>query len=105
MRRPPSIEALVPAYLPEVPRDAGAKGNQPLRYLVIKGGLPDGANRPLVYSAGANGVFDTRGPQSVPSDPFYGWTRAAPTSGATSPAGPHPPPPSPHSRTARNSTQ
>ena len=38
---------------------------------------PDGGDRPVVYSAGPNGVFDTRGPQSVPNVPIYGWARGA----------------------------
>jgi hypothetical protein len=70
---PPSLEALVPQYLPQVPRDAVAAGDAPLRYLLVKGGLPDGSDRPLVYSVGVNGVDDTVGGAALPAAPCYEW--------------------------------
>jgi hypothetical protein len=51
-QRPPTLEALVPQYLPTVPRDPLAATDQPIRY------LPQGA-RPYIYSLGENGVDDT----------------------------------------------
>jgi hypothetical protein len=75
---PPTPEALVPKYLPEVPRDALAPGAQPLRYVLIPGGRPDGADRPLVYSVGEDGVDDTAaGTAKPPAVPNYSWARAA----------------------------
>jgi hypothetical protein len=75
---PPTLEALVPKYLPEVPRDALAPGAQPLRYVLIPGGRPDGADRPLVYSVGEDGVDDTAaGTAKPPAVPNYSWARAA----------------------------
>jgi len=37
-------------YLPSVPIDPWGDGKQMLGYALIKGGLPDGSDRPLVYS-------------------------------------------------------
>ncbi|MGD0140525.1 MAG: hypothetical protein ABSD28_16785 [Tepidisphaeraceae bacterium] len=37
-------------YLPSVPIDPWGDGKQTLGYALIKGGLPDGSDRPLVYS-------------------------------------------------------
>jgi hypothetical protein len=38
------------SYLPRMPIDPWGDGKQTLGYALIKGGLPDGADRPLVYS-------------------------------------------------------
>lgn len=72
---PPSLDALVPHYLPGIPRDPLSLDDRPLGYLLMRGGLPDGGDRPAVYSAGRNGVIDTRGLASVPDEPFYSWMR------------------------------
>lgn len=74
---PPAMESLVPKYLPHAPVDPLAPGDQPLRYLLVRGGLPDGGDRPIVYSAGGNGVFDTKDPPVLPNAPIYGWFRGA----------------------------
>jgi hypothetical protein len=78
---PPSLEALVPAYLPEVPVDPAAPDGRPLKYLVIKGGLPDGGDRPIVYSVGTDGVDRTAevGPvkAGLPNQPLYWWSNGA----------------------------
>jgi hypothetical protein len=47
---PDSSADLIPAYLPSIPLDPWGDGKQTLGYVVIKGGLPDGSDRPLVYS-------------------------------------------------------
>jgi hypothetical protein len=70
---PPSLEAMVPQYLPQVPRDPLAQGDKPLGYVLAKGGLPDGSDRPLVYSVGANGVDDTANGTPPPKVPYFGW--------------------------------
>jgi hypothetical protein len=45
-------------YLPNLPHDPGGDGKQTLGYALIKGGLPDGSDRPLVYSRfGAKGAL------------------------------------------------
>jgi hypothetical protein len=49
---PASFEQLVSAYLPTLPTDPFGDGKEPLGYVLIKGGLPDGGDRPLVYSRG-----------------------------------------------------
>jgi beta-lactamase regulating signal transducer with metallopeptidase domain len=46
---PQSLDQLVPAYLPRLPVDPWGDGKQPFGYAVIKAGLPDGMDRPLVY--------------------------------------------------------
>jgi len=46
---PDSLNDLVPSYLPSVPLDPWGDGKQTLGYVLIKGGLPDGSDRPLVY--------------------------------------------------------
>jgi hypothetical protein len=38
------------AYMPGMPVDPWGDGTQTLGYVLIKGGLPDGSDRPLVYS-------------------------------------------------------
>jgi hypothetical protein len=48
-RWPGSLEELQ-SELPRVPVDPWGDGKQTLGYVLIKGGLPDGTDRPLVYS-------------------------------------------------------
>ena len=97
---PPTLNALVPQYLPAVPLDPLAGGGQPLQYIVAKGVLPGGGDRPVVYSVGENGADDTRGnPKKLPFAPSYGWigrgldqwrdlSRWQPPPPATAPSGP-----------------
>jgi hypothetical protein len=49
-RWPEHLDELVPNYLPHVSVDPWGNGEQILGYALIKGGLPDGSDRPLVYS-------------------------------------------------------
>jgi hypothetical protein len=78
---PPSLDALVPAYLPRVPVDPAAGDGRPVKYLVIKGGLPDGGDRPILYSVGTDGVDRTAeaGPvkAGLPNQAQYGYSRGA----------------------------
>jgi hypothetical protein len=55
---PKSLDDLA-NYLPEIPIDPFGDGKQTLGYVLIKGGLPDGSDRPLVYSRGGmkDGLF------------------------------------------------
>jgi hypothetical protein len=48
-RWPAALEELVPDYLPSVPVDPWGNGQETFGYVLIKGGLPDGSDRPLVY--------------------------------------------------------
>jgi hypothetical protein len=48
-RWPATAAELVPAYLPKLLPDPFGDGKQTLGYVLIKGGLPDGGDRPLVY--------------------------------------------------------
>jgi hypothetical protein len=76
---PPSLDALVPQYLPQVPVDPAAPDGRPLKYLLIKGGLPDGGDRPIVYSVGTDGLDRTAeaGPirAGLPNQPQYDYGR------------------------------
>jgi hypothetical protein len=49
-RWPNSLDELIPNYLPKATIDPWGDGKQTLGYVLIKGGLPDGSDRPLVYS-------------------------------------------------------
>jgi RNA polymerase sigma factor (sigma-70 family) len=49
-RWPDSLDELVPAYLPRATIDPWGDGKQTLGYALIKGGRPDGSDRPLVFS-------------------------------------------------------
>jgi len=49
-RWPESIDELVPGYLPRQSVDPWGDAHQVIGYVVVKGGLPDGADRPMVYS-------------------------------------------------------
>jgi hypothetical protein len=49
-RWPRSLDEMSPAYLPRVPIDPWGDGKQTFGYALIKAGLPDGGDRPLVYS-------------------------------------------------------
>jgi hypothetical protein len=91
---PPTLDALVPKYLPAVPVDPMAPDGRPLGYVLVKGGLPDGGDRPLVFSVGIDGVDDSA-KGGIPPAPSYGWyrgrdewhdlTRWAPPPAATQP--------------------
>jgi hypothetical protein len=48
-RWPAQLDELVPAYLPAVPADPFHDDGRPLGYVIKKGGLPGGGDRPLVY--------------------------------------------------------
>jgi len=49
-RWPNSLDELIPTYLPHAMIDPWGDGKQTIGYVLIKGGLPDGSDRPLVYT-------------------------------------------------------
>jgi hypothetical protein len=49
-RWPASADELAPRYIPEIPIDPWGNGTQRLGYVLLKAALPDGADRPMVYS-------------------------------------------------------
>jgi hypothetical protein len=57
---PPTLQELVPEYLPYVPADPMARADKPMRYLPM-------ASPPVIYSVGENGIDDggTRLPSSI----------------------------------------
>lgn len=73
---PPHLSALAPVYLPAVPADPFAPDGAPLRYLLVKGALPDGRDRPVVYTVNLNGVDDTPDASALSSAPQFGWRRS-----------------------------
>lgn len=70
-RWPATLEALVPDYLPMVPRDPFFDPERPMGYLLLSGALPDGGDRPLVYFE-LDGKVNKAAP---PAEPCYGWNR------------------------------
>jgi hypothetical protein len=71
---PANLEALVPRYLPAVPRDPLAAGDRALGYLLLKSNQPGVRDRPIVYSVGSNGRDDTQDSGAVPPpNPQYSW--------------------------------
>lgn len=67
-RWPDQLAQLVPAYLPAVPADPFYDDGRPIGYVILKGGLPGGGDRPLVY-------FDagTVADDAIDAEPMYGW--------------------------------
>jgi hypothetical protein len=67
-RWPDQLADLVPAYLAAAPADPFYADRRPIGYLLQKGGLPGGGDRPLVYyDAGpADGV-------AIDPEPMFGW--------------------------------
>jgi len=58
-RWPNLIDEFVPAYLPHKSIDPWGDGHQMIGYVLVKGGLPDGSDRPMVYSrcSSKDGLF------------------------------------------------
>lgn len=75
---PGSLEDLA-TELPNVPVDPWGDGKQTLGYVLIKGGLPDGTDRPLVYSRfrSNDGLFIRT------DEPEYGFYNSAGSKSAT----------------------
>lgn len=72
-RWPASLVELTPDYLPAVPSDPFTPDEKPLGYVVLRGALPDGGDRPLVYhTADGTDHFALYG-TPPPSEPTYGW--------------------------------
>jgi hypothetical protein len=67
-RWPDRIEQLAPNYLPKVPADPFHDDGRPLGYVVLKGALPGGGDRPLVYFDAGNVAVG-----AIDSEPMFGW--------------------------------
>jgi len=76
-RWPASMDELVPKYLPRVPQDPMAIDGSGVRYMLVRGGLPGAEDRPIAYSAGADGAFDTLKGVRLPRLPMYSWMSGA----------------------------
>jgi hypothetical protein len=65
---PDDAAALVPDYLDALPADPFREDGGPLGYVLKKGALPDGGDRPLVYyEAGEPGA------DRIDTEPMYSW--------------------------------
>lgn len=71
-RWPASLDALVPDFLPEVPRDPLVAGSPPIALIVLRGALPDGSDRPMLRFGAAAGAQ----PSPPPPTPCFGWYRS-----------------------------
>jgi hypothetical protein len=68
-RWPQNLGEPVPAYLPAVPIDPVLGGSIPMKYVILRGALPDGGDRPMLY-------WGVRGnPGSPPPEPTFGYSR------------------------------
>jgi hypothetical protein len=67
-RWPDDLASLVPAYLDALPANPFLDGDRPLGYVIQRGALPGGGDRPLVYFDPAEQVGD-----HVDPEPMYGW--------------------------------
>lgn len=67
-RWPERLEELVPPYLASLPADPYHDDGRPLGYVMLRGALPDGGDRPMLY-------FDVGETKAVPipDKPTYGW--------------------------------
>jgi hypothetical protein len=68
-RWPQRLDELVPQYLPALPADPFHDDGRPLGYVIAKGVLPDGGDRPLVYFDA--GPQDPAGWVTEPTYSFY----------------------------------
>jgi hypothetical protein len=68
---PADLEDLVPAYLPAIPLDPFRRDSRTVGYNLIKGVLPGGGDRPVIYCEEV-GAID----QGPLNEPMYGWQQA-----------------------------
>jgi hypothetical protein len=76
---PATLDELVPKYLAAVPRDPLPKEEKLIGYLVLKGVLPGGGDRPLVFTEPP----DMNRPDFVPQEPVYSYWNDMRGSGQT----------------------
>jgi hypothetical protein len=66
---PHDLNILVPRYLPAVPADPDDAKQRPISYVIVKQGLPDGRDRPMLFFNGP-----ASGPAPAPPNrPTYYW--------------------------------
>jgi len=70
-RWPDEATALVPKYLDALPADPFRADGQPLGYIVQRGVLPDGGDRPLVIIEAGDGPEPDG--DFIDTEPMYGW--------------------------------
>jgi hypothetical protein len=69
-RWPAGLDELFPDYLPRVPKDPWGDGRQTFGYALLKAALPDGGDRPLLYSR-CNATDGLRYRTDAPQYSFY----------------------------------
>lgn len=67
-RWPDDAAALVPKYLDALPADPFRPDGGPIGYALLRGALPDGGDRPMVYFECGEG-----GEELIDSEPMYSW--------------------------------
>lgn len=66
---PATLDQLVPTYVPAIPRDPFHNDARPIGYRIVSAGLPDGKDRPLLYTDAG-----PENPESIRREPMYSWT-------------------------------
>jgi hypothetical protein len=69
---PATLDALVPQYLSKVPIDPYSPSGRQIGYVIVKHALPDGRDRPLLFSVGEKGDQKVDG-STAPPEPVYDW--------------------------------
>jgi hypothetical protein len=72
---PLRLEELAPADLPAIPVDPFLEGAA-MHYVIVKGGLPDGGDRPLIYYEAGHGLSE--GPPAESMCAFYQSSKPGP---------------------------
>lgn len=67
-RWPARLDELTPKYLPAIPADPFHEDGRQVGYVVLKGGLPNGGDRPLLF-VDAGDVIDG----AIDAEPMIGW--------------------------------
>ena len=67
-RWPEDAAALVPHYLGDLPADPFRADGKPIGYVLLRGALPDGGDRPMVYFELGEG-----GEELIDTEPMYSW--------------------------------
>ena len=73
---PASLQVLVPQYMPSIPKDPYSELGKPIGYLLVPHALPDGRDRPLIYSVSSAGDTVVDGTYVLPV-PQYDWERGS----------------------------
>lgn len=65
---PEKLADLAPAYISEIPKDPFCNDGRTIGYRLMRGGLPDGTDRPLLYVEEGPDL-----PRTIRATPMYSW--------------------------------